>query len=57
MPASRHLYLSTTDFIQHRHAPGSPEANMFFALLDHWLRRLDELGAELVSTADHGMNA
>ena len=51
------LYLSTSDFIQHRHAPGTMEANTFFALLDPWLRRLDELGADLVITADHGMNA
>ncbi|MDL2307036.1 alkaline phosphatase family protein [Desulfovibrio sp. OttesenSCG-928-C06] len=35
------MYLSTSDTIQHHYAPGSPEANMFFALLDPWLRRLD----------------
>lgn len=51
------MYLSLTDFIQHKHAPGSPVANDFYAMLDGYFRRLDELGAVLVITADHGMNA
>lgn len=51
------MYLSLTDFIQHKHAPGSPVANDFYAMLDGYFRRLDELGATLVITADHGMNA
>ncbi|MDA3624435.1 phosphonoacetate hydrolase [Saccharopolyspora sp. WRP15-2] len=51
------MYLSLTDFIQHKHAPGSPVANDFYAMLDRYFKRLDELGAVLVITADHGMNA
>lgn len=51
------MYLSLTDYIQHKHAPGSPVANDFYAMLDGYFRRLDELGAVLVITADHGMNA
>lgn len=50
------MYLSTTDFIQHKHAPGDPEANAFYAMMDGYWARLDELGAVLVLTADHGMN-
>ncbi|NLU69861.1 phosphonoacetate hydrolase [Streptomyces sp. HNM0574] len=50
-------YLSLTDYIQHKHAPGSPVANAFYAMLDHWFERIDALGAVLVVTADHGMNA
>ncbi len=49
------MYLSTTDYIQHKHAPGSPEANDFYAMLDHYLGELDALGAVIAVTADHGM--
>ena len=51
------LYLSTTDYIQHQHAPGTPTANAFYAMLDRYLARLDAAGAILAITADHGMSA
>ncbi|HTT13762.1 MAG TPA: phosphonoacetate hydrolase [Burkholderiaceae bacterium] len=51
------LYLSTTDYVQHKHAPGDPEANRFFETMDRYLARLDEIGAVVAVTADHGMNA
>src|SRR5215471_1659442 len=51
------MYLSTTDYIQHKHAPGTPVANDFYAMMDSYLGRLDALGATIVVTADHGMNA
>jgi phosphonoacetate hydrolase len=51
------MYLSTTDYIQHKAAPGTPAANDFYAMIDRNLARLDELGATIVLTADHGMNA
>lgn len=51
------VYLSLTDYIQHKHAPGSPVANDFYAMLDQYFERIDALGAVLVVTADHGMNA
>jgi phosphonoacetate hydrolase len=51
------MYLSTTDYIQHKAAPGTPLANDFYAMIDRNLVRLDELGATIVLTADHGMNA
>ncbi len=51
------MYLSTTDYIQHKHAPGSPPANDFYAMMDGYFQKLDALGATLVLTADHGMNA
>ncbi len=51
------MYLSTTDYIQHKSAPGTRQANDFYAMMDRHLARLDELGATLVLTADHGMNA
>ncbi|MCC7426792.1 MAG: phosphonoacetate hydrolase [Alphaproteobacteria bacterium] len=50
------MYLSTTDYIQHKHAPGSAEANAFYAMVDRHLGALDALGATLAVTADHGMN-
>jgi len=51
------MYLSTTDYIQHKAAPGTPVANDFYAMIDRNIARLDELGATIVLTADHGMNA
>jgi phosphonoacetate hydrolase len=51
------MYLSTTDYIQHKAAPGTPTANDFYAMMDRNLARLDDLGATIVLTADHGMNA
>ena len=50
-------YLSTTDYIQHKHAPGTPGANAFYAMMDSHLARLDAMGCVIVLTADHGMNA
>ncbi|TMS59777.1 phosphonoacetate hydrolase [Imbroritus primus] len=51
------MYLSTTDYVQHKHAPGTPGANAFYAMMDRYLQRLDALGAVIGITADHGMNA
>ncbi len=51
------MYLSTTDYVQHKAAPGTPAANDFTAMLDRYMGRLDALGAVVVVTADHGMNA
>ncbi len=51
------MYLSTTDYIQHKYAPGSDGANAFYAMMDKYWSRLDELGAVVALTADHGMNA
>ncbi|MQA04069.1 MAG: phosphonoacetate hydrolase [Streptosporangiales bacterium] len=51
------MYLSLTDYIQHKHAPGSATANDFYAMLDSYYEQLDALGAVLAVTADHGMNA
>ncbi|HEY8369042.1 MAG TPA: phosphonoacetate hydrolase, partial [Thermodesulfobacteriota bacterium] len=50
-------YLSTTDYVQHKHAPGTEAANAFYRMVDGHLARLDDLGATIVLTADHGMNA
>jgi phosphonoacetate hydrolase len=51
------MYLSTTDYVQHKHAPGTPAANAFTGMLDRYCARLDAAGATVVLTADHGMNA
>jgi phosphonoacetate hydrolase len=50
------MYLSTTDYVQHKAAPGTPAANAFYRMIDGYLARLDELGAVIALTADHGMN-
>ncbi len=51
------MYLSTTDYVQHKHAPGTPEANAFYRMMDGYLAKLGALGATVALTADHGMNA
>ncbi len=50
------MYLSTTDYVQHKAPPGAPAANAFYAMMDSYLERLDALGATIALTADHGMN-
>ena len=49
------MYLSTTDYIQHKYAPGTPGAESFYAMMDGYLGALDQAGAIIVLTADHGM--
>jgi phosphonoacetate hydrolase len=49
------MYLTTTDFVQHKYAPGVPQANAFYAMFDKYLAQLDAAGAAIVVTADHGM--
>ncbi|MBD3764432.1 MAG: phosphonoacetate hydrolase [Rhodobacterales bacterium] len=49
------LYLSTSDYIQHKHAPGADEANAFMAGVDAALAGLLAQDIRLVLTADHGM--
>ena len=51
------MYLSTTDYIQHKFAPGSDGANAFYAMMDGYWQQLDERGVILALTADHGMKA
>jgi len=50
------MYLSTTDYIQHKYPPGSEGSNAFYAMMDRHIGALDALGCTLVMVADHGMN-
>ena len=50
------LYLSLTDWVQHKYAPHEPEAMRFYRELDARFGRLAALGAVVALTADHGMN-
>lgn len=51
------MYLSLTDYIQHKNAPGTPAANDLYAEIDRHAAELEALGAIVVLTADHGMSA
>jgi phosphonoacetate hydrolase len=53
---ARLLYLSLSDYVQHGHAPGEPEALDFHRALDDRLARFEALGCVVGVTADHGMN-
>jgi len=50
------MYLSLTDYIQHKYAPGTKEANEFYHALDNAFGRLAAAGALVALTGDHGMN-
>ncbi len=50
------MFLSLTDYIQHKHAPGDPVANEFYRRIDDCFGRLQAAGAVVALTADHGMN-
>ncbi|WP_120502105.1 phosphonoacetate hydrolase [Roseovarius sp. EL26] len=49
------MYLTTTDYVQHKYAPDDAEAKSFYEMFDKYLAQLDEMGAAIVVTADHGM--
>jgi phosphonoacetate hydrolase len=51
------LYVSLTDFVQHKQGPGGPLADRFFRRLDELLGHYLEAGYAVGITADHGMNA
>jgi phosphonoacetate hydrolase len=50
------LYLSLSDFVQHAHAPGTPEADAFNGAVDARLAAMVAAGAVVGVVADHGMN-
>jgi phosphonoacetate hydrolase len=54
--AARLLYLSLSDYVQHAHPPGAPEADAFHRAVDDRVQRFVELGATVGLVADHGMN-
>ena len=49
------MYLSTTDFIQHKYAPGDDVANKFYAMFDKYIGQLNINDNSIIITADHGM--
>ncbi len=51
------MYLSTTDFIQHKYEPGHEIANQFYQMFDDNIGLLNDNDISLVITADHGMKA
>lgn len=50
------IYLSLSDYVQHKHAPGTPQADAFISAVDQRLSVLFDLGAVVGIVADHGMN-
>jgi phosphonoacetate hydrolase len=53
---ARLLYVSLTDYVQHKEAPGGPMANRFYARFDELLGAYLDAGFVCGFTADHGMN-
>jgi phosphonoacetate hydrolase len=51
------MYLSLTDYIQHKHSPGTPVSDRFHQRLDDYFGAFDQRGAVVGITADHGMNS
>lgn len=50
------MYISLTDCVQHRAAPGEDEANDMLSQIDEIIGRFIQKGARIGLTADHGMN-
>ena len=50
------MYLSLTDYVQHKYAPNEASARNFYQDLDARFGKLAALGALVALTADHGMN-
>jgi phosphonoacetate hydrolase len=50
------MYLSLSDYVQHKHGPCAPEALAFMQAVDQRIDRLLAGGATVAVTADHGMN-
>lgn len=50
------MFLSLTDYVQHKYAPTAVEAKRFYQDLDVRFGQLAALGALVALTADHGMN-
>ena len=50
------FYLTLSDYVQHKHAPGSHEANVFMQAIDARLGKFVKLGAAVAVTGDHGMS-
>ncbi|WP_375451697.1 phosphonoacetate hydrolase [uncultured Devosia sp.] len=50
------VYLSLSDYVQHKHAPDEPEAIAFMGAVDARIGRMLALGAVVGVVADHGMN-
>ncbi|MGE5339179.1 MAG: phosphonoacetate hydrolase, partial [Gemmatimonadota bacterium] len=50
------MYLSLTDYVQHKYAPREAEARRFYRELDERFGRLAALDVTVALVADHGMN-
>jgi phosphonoacetate hydrolase len=50
------MYLSLTDYIQHKYAPSEAAALRYYANMDDLFGKLDGMGAIVALVADHGMN-
>lgn len=50
------VYVSLTDYVQHKEAPGGPMADRFYARFDELLGDYLDAGFICGLTADHGMN-
>ena len=53
---SRVLYLSLSDFVQHKFPPGAPASDEFLVAIDRRIGEFIELGATVGCVADHGMS-
>jgi phosphonoacetate hydrolase len=49
------LYLSLTDYVQHKYPPDHPKALEFYKAMDDRFAKLDEMGVVVGLMADHGM--
>lgn len=53
---SQVLYLSLSDYVQHKYAPGQSESDAFLQAIDQRIGEFLDLGAVVACVADHGMS-
>lgn len=53
--AAELMYLSLSDYVQHKHAPGTAESDAFLQAIDARVQRFLASGAVVGMVADHGM--
>ena len=54
---SQVLYLSLSDYVQHKYAPGEPASDEFLQAIDQRIGQFIALGAIVGCVADHGMSS
>ena len=51
------MYLTTTDYVQHKYSPEDKEALQFYQMIDDYISEINKHEVTIAITADHGMKS